>query len=88
MTRFATPMELREYHKLHFGPLIVMYERLAGDPNRTADLDRALLAFAERSNRAGPGEPARYEIDYVIAVAHRAERPAAWRGRAARSASV
>jgi predicted PurR-regulated permease PerM/SAM-dependent methyltransferase len=69
VTRFATPLELREYHKAHFGPVIALYDRYAGDPNRTADLDRALLAFAERSNRAGAGEPARYAIDYVVAVA-------------------
>ena len=74
VTHFATPIELREYHKAYFGPVIALYERFAGDPNRTADLDRALLAFAERTNRAAPGEPARYEIDYLLVVAQRAAK--------------
>jgi SAM-dependent methyltransferase len=81
LTRFATPLELREYHKACFGPVMALYERFAGDPNRTADLDRALLAFAERANRAGPGEPPRYEIDYVIAIARKAEKRATAWGR-------
>jgi predicted PurR-regulated permease PerM/ubiquinone/menaquinone biosynthesis C-methylase UbiE len=74
VTHFATPIELREYHKAYFGPVIALYERFAGDPNRTADLDRALLAFAERTNRAAPGEPARYDIDYLLVVAQRAAK--------------
>jgi predicted PurR-regulated permease PerM/SAM-dependent methyltransferase len=81
VTRFTTPLELREYHKAHFGPVIALYDQYAGDPNRTADLDRALLAFAERSNRAAAGEPARYEIDYVIAVTRKAEKRATGWGR-------
>ncbi len=74
ITRFATPEELRSYYKAYSGPIIALYERHAGDVNRTADLDRALLAFAERTNRAAPGEPARYEIDYLLVVAQRAAK--------------
>jgi ubiquinone/menaquinone biosynthesis C-methylase UbiE len=42
---------------------------LAGDPNRTADLDEALLDLGEWMNTAGPGEPARFELEYLLVVA-------------------
>ena len=48
------------------------YKSLADDPERTAELDAALLDFATRMNLAGPGEPARFEFEYVVVVARRA----------------
>ena len=69
---FATPAELIDYYKENFGPTIMAYKSLADDPARTAELDAALLGFAERMNLAGPGERARFEFEYVIVVARRA----------------
>jgi ubiquinone/menaquinone biosynthesis C-methylase UbiE len=71
LTHVPTPEALRDYYKAHFGPLMATYEALAGEPERAAELDRELLAFAERTNRARPGEPARYELAYLLAVARR-----------------
>ena len=69
---FATPAELIDYYKENFGPTIMAYKSLADDPERTAELDAALLDFAARMNLAGPGEPARFEFEYVVVVARRA----------------
>ncbi len=70
--RFATPEELIGYYQQNFGPTIMAYKSLAGDPERTAALDAALLDFATQMNLAGPGEPARYEFEYAVVVARRA----------------
>jgi 2-polyprenyl-6-hydroxyphenyl methylase/3-demethylubiquinone-9 3-methyltransferase len=69
---FATPAELIVYYKENFGPTIMAYKSLADDPERTAELDAALLDFATRMNLAGSGEPARFEFEYVVVVARRA----------------
>jgi ubiquinone/menaquinone biosynthesis C-methylase UbiE len=69
---FATPAALIDYYKENFGPTIVAYKSMADDPERTAALDTALLDFATRTNLAAPGEPARYEFNYVVVVARRA----------------
>ncbi|HEV7495502.1 class I SAM-dependent methyltransferase [Baekduia sp.] len=69
---FATPEALIDYYRENFGPTIMAYKSLAGDPEQTAALDAALMDFAVRMNLAGPGEPARYEFEYMIVVARRA----------------
>jgi 2-polyprenyl-6-hydroxyphenyl methylase/3-demethylubiquinone-9 3-methyltransferase len=69
---FATPEALIDYYKENFGPTIMAYKSLAGDPERTADLDAALLDFATRMNLAAADEPARFEFEYVVVVARRA----------------
>jgi 2-polyprenyl-6-hydroxyphenyl methylase/3-demethylubiquinone-9 3-methyltransferase len=69
---FATPEELISYYKENFGPTIMAYKSLAGDQERTAELDAALLDFAARMNLAGPDEAARFEFEYVVVVARRA----------------
>jgi ubiquinone/menaquinone biosynthesis C-methylase UbiE len=69
---FATPEALIAYYREHFGPTIMAYKSLAGDPERIAALDAALLDFATRMNLSGAGEPARYEFEYMIVVARRA----------------
>ncbi|WP_027007503.1 class I SAM-dependent methyltransferase [Conexibacter woesei] len=70
---FAGPRELVEFYKLNFGPTIMAFRALAGEPERAAELDAALLAFAERTNRAAPGDAggARYELEYVLVVGTR-----------------
>jgi ubiquinone/menaquinone biosynthesis C-methylase UbiE len=69
---FATPAALIAYYQENFGPTIMAYKSMADDPERTSALDTALLDFAVRTNLAAPGEPARYEFNYVVIVARRA----------------
>jgi ubiquinone/menaquinone biosynthesis C-methylase UbiE len=71
VVRFPTPAAYREYYRENFGPTIVAYANVAGDPERTAALDAALRDFTERTNLAEPGEPARYEFEYLLVLARR-----------------
>ena len=70
--RCADPLEFREYWKRNYGPTIATYRANADDPERTAALDEAFLAFLTESNVAGDGEPARYEAEYLLVTARRA----------------
>lgn len=66
------PAEYRDYFKARYGPTIAAYANLAGDADRVAELDAALEALFERGNRARPGAPARYELEYLVVVGRRA----------------
>lgn len=66
---FATPEEFCAYHKAYFGPAVAAFAHIEHDPACVAALDRELLAYARRANRNGSGEPARYDYDYLVAVA-------------------
>lgn len=44
--RFAQPQAFREYFKTNYGPTVAAYRSLAGDPGRTAELDRVLDELA------------------------------------------
>lgn len=68
---FDDPADLVGYYKAHFGPVIATYEHISGDPDRVADLDRAFLDYAHRSNRGEPGGPAKFELEYLLAVCRR-----------------
>jgi ubiquinone/menaquinone biosynthesis C-methylase UbiE len=68
---FDDPQAMCDFYKDNFGPVINVYRGLADDPARTAELDRDYLEFARRSNRGDPGEPARYELEYLLVVARR-----------------
>ncbi|GAB2499352.1 class I SAM-dependent methyltransferase [Promicromonospora xylanilytica] len=46
--RFATGVEFRDFFKATYGPTIAVYRNLAGDAERTAALDAALLDLAAR----------------------------------------
>jgi SAM-dependent methyltransferase len=46
--QFTTPVEFRDYFKTNYGPTIAAYRNIAGDPQRTADLDRDLVELAHR----------------------------------------
>jgi SAM-dependent methyltransferase len=48
---FPSPEGWRDYWKTVYGPTIAVYRGLAGDPERSAALDRDLLALAERFDR-------------------------------------
>lgn len=70
--QFREPVEACDYYKTHFGPAIATYANVADDPERTAMLDRELLEHGQRTNLARPGDPARYEFEYLLVVARKA----------------
>ena len=45
---FASGEEFRAYFAAHYGPTIAAYRNVADDPTMTAELDKALIALAER----------------------------------------
>jgi SAM-dependent methyltransferase len=67
--RAATPRDYVRLFEQTFGPLIAVRGLLAGETERAAELDRDLLAFAERANRGSPGGPAEYPYEYLLVVA-------------------
>jgi hypothetical protein len=69
---FATPAEFAAYFKDNYGPTIVAYKN-AGDQGRMDELDGEFLALMERKNLAGPGEPARFEQEYLLLVGRKAD---------------
>lgn len=69
---FEDPEAMCAFYKENFGPVINVYRSLADDPARTAELDRDYLEYARSTNRGRPGEPARYELEYLLVVARRA----------------
>jgi SAM-dependent methyltransferase len=72
VTQFAEPQALVTYYRDNFGPVIAAYANVGDDDARRAELDTALLDFAERSNLAAPGDPARWDFEYLLVVARRA----------------
>ncbi|WP_300610885.1 class I SAM-dependent methyltransferase [Trebonia sp.] len=46
--KFTSPEDFRDYFKARYGPVIAAYRGLAGDPQRTAALDRDLAGLAGR----------------------------------------
>jgi SAM-dependent methyltransferase len=69
---WGSPADDRDYFKQRYGPTIVAYRGLEGEPERAAALDAELEALFARRNLAAPGEPARYEFEYLVAVGRRA----------------
>lgn len=53
--RFETPEQFRDFFKACYGPTIVTYRGIADQPDRVAELDRALADLARRHHRGGPG---------------------------------
>jgi SAM-dependent methyltransferase len=72
MDQCADPLEFREYWKRNYGPTIATYKFNADQPDRVAALDTDLLAFLTAWNRAGEGEPARWEAEYLLVTARKA----------------
>ncbi|MEU7866749.1 class I SAM-dependent methyltransferase [Dactylosporangium sp. NPDC049140] len=66
---FAEPDAFREYFKRNYGPTLAVYQTLAADPARTAELDAALDALAARF-RASDGS---MEWEYLLLTAGRVE---------------
>jgi hypothetical protein len=50
---FAAPEEFREYFKSHYGPTISVYQAIAGEPERVAQLDKDIDELAARFQRFG-----------------------------------
>ncbi len=70
--RAKTPTDYLEFFKETFGPVVAVYNSLAGDSEREAALDSDFLDFAVRTN-TGPSEgPAEYRYEYLVVVARRA----------------
>ena len=69
--RADSPAEYRELFKQTFGPVVATYASLAGDPERTAALDRDFLEFAAQANSGPPDGPAEYRYEYLLVVARR-----------------
>ena len=67
---FRTPGDFRDYFKSHYGPTIVVYRSIAGDPEKVAALDRALEELAERYD-TGTGGHTVLEWEYLLLTCER-----------------
>lgn len=67
--RAPDPAAYRDLLKRTFGPIVAMYDDLAGEPERLDALDRDLLDFAARANEGDPGGPAEYRYEFLLVVA-------------------
>lgn len=54
--------------KTTFGPLVALYDSVAGEPERARALDRDFLAFVQRQSRTKTG-PVEVPYDYLVVVA-------------------
>jgi ubiquinone/menaquinone biosynthesis C-methylase UbiE len=61
----------REFVKATFGPVIAVYEGLAGEPERAAALDRDFLEFVARANQGPPEGPAELHYEYLLVIARK-----------------
>jgi SAM-dependent methyltransferase len=64
---FPRPEDFRDYFKARYGPTIAVYRGIAGDPDKTAALDRDLAGLASRS---GDGSGV-MEWEYLLLTACR-----------------
>lgn len=69
--RAATPAAYCEFIRRTFGPVVAIYQSLAGRPKDIATLDRAFLEFAQQANRGPAAGPAEYCYDYLLVVGKR-----------------
>ncbi|MGK8505354.1 class I SAM-dependent methyltransferase [Nocardia asiatica] len=65
--RFADGTEFRDFFKTYYGPTVAVYKANAGEPDRIAELDRALADLATRHD-LGNG---RMEWEYLLVTARR-----------------
>jgi SAM-dependent methyltransferase len=66
VSRFGRPEDWRDYFKARYGPTVAAYRGLAGDPGRTAALDRDLAGLARRHDR-GTGTTV-MDWEYLLTV--------------------
>ncbi|MFH9988690.1 class I SAM-dependent methyltransferase [Streptomyces luteogriseus] len=70
--RFETPEMFRDYFKERYGPTISVYKNIAGEPDRAAALDAALVDLARDGDLGtGPGGTV-LEWEYLLLTARRA----------------
>ncbi|MFE7896152.1 class I SAM-dependent methyltransferase [Streptomyces sp. NPDC057424] len=70
--RFETPEMFRDYFKERYGPTISVYKNIAGEPDRAAALDGALVDLA-RDGDLGTGSGGTVlEWEYLLFTARRA----------------
>ncbi|MFJ8596482.1 class I SAM-dependent methyltransferase [Streptomyces sp. NPDC093598] len=70
--RFETPEMFRDYFKERYGPTISVYKNIAGEPERAAALDGALVDLARDGDLGtGPGGTV-LEWEYLLFTARRA----------------
>jgi ubiquinone/menaquinone biosynthesis C-methylase UbiE len=65
VAKIAEPTAFRDYFKHKYGPTIAAYRGLADDPDRTAELDQALVDLAARSQTAD----GKLEWEYLLVTA-------------------
>ncbi|MDQ1018410.1 hypothetical protein [Streptomyces afghaniensis] len=70
--RFETPEAFRDYFKERYGPTITVYRNIAGDPERTATLDRDLADLAREGDLSTGGGGTTLEWEYLLFTARRA----------------
>jgi 2-polyprenyl-6-hydroxyphenyl methylase/3-demethylubiquinone-9 3-methyltransferase len=67
----ASPEAYCDLFRKTFGPVVAIYSSLAGQPERTAALDRAFLEFATHANRGHRGGTASYGYEYLLVIARK-----------------
>lgn len=68
----ASPGGYLDLFKQTFGPMVAIYQSLAGQPERATALDRDFLEFVGRSNRGTPEAPVQIPYEYLLVVARKA----------------
>lgn len=67
--RAASRRAYLDLFKQTFGPMVAIYASLADQAERAAELDRAFLEFAGRSNQGAPEGPLQIPYEYLLVVA-------------------
>lgn len=70
VTAFERATDYGEHFKQRYGPTIVARANAERD-DRAAEFDQALDSFCEEWNRGGGGGPARFEMEYLLAIGQR-----------------
>ncbi|HEX8121077.1 MAG TPA: class I SAM-dependent methyltransferase [Solirubrobacteraceae bacterium] len=69
---YETPREAVDDFAAKYGPTIALLNFIGDDEARRKEFMDKYYAFAEEWNRAAPGEPARFEYEYLLVVGKRA----------------
>ncbi|MFI2634006.1 class I SAM-dependent methyltransferase [Streptomyces collinus] len=70
--RFETPEMFRDYFKVRYGPTISVYKNIAGEPDRAAALDGALVDLARDGDQGTGSGGTVLEWEYLLFTARRA----------------
>ncbi|MEU1573738.1 class I SAM-dependent methyltransferase [Streptomyces collinus] len=70
--RFETPEMFRDYFKERYGPTISVYKNIAGEPDRAAALDEALVDLARDADQGTSSGGTVLEWEYLLFTARRA----------------